>query len=160
MAGKGGYQRPTNPAPVSGPGKLSQRTDGGPSVDNTVQAAKYISGMPYGEGQELNSIAQSAPLAAAPSVENTPSTPAAPSEPLPMPVGLTEPTTRPDEPVMAGMPFGDGAGPEAFGVTQAPAPEVDVKQLAMVYAFVADAAKQPDASQDTINLARKLRSLF
>ena len=25
---RGGYQQPTNPAPVSGPGSLSQRTDG------------------------------------------------------------------------------------------------------------------------------------
>jgi len=47
MAVQGGYREPSNPAPVSGPGALSQRTDGGPT-----QGAKYISGLPYGQGQE------------------------------------------------------------------------------------------------------------
>ena len=32
MAGKGGYQAPSSPASVSGPGKYSQRTDGGPEA--------------------------------------------------------------------------------------------------------------------------------
>ena len=27
--GRGGYRQPSNPAPVSGPGALSKRTDGG-----------------------------------------------------------------------------------------------------------------------------------
>ena len=41
--GRGGYRAPSNPAPVSGPGALSQRTDGG-----ATQPATYISGLPYG----------------------------------------------------------------------------------------------------------------
>ena len=41
----GGYQQPTNPAPVSGPGALSKRTDG------AGQPAQYMSGLPYGQGQ-------------------------------------------------------------------------------------------------------------
>lgn len=60
---RGGYRRPNNPAPVSGPGKLSQRTDGGPG-ETMKQAQRYISGMPYGEAGELNSIAGAAPLSA------------------------------------------------------------------------------------------------
>lgn len=36
--GRGGYRRPTNPAPVSGPGELSQRTDGGPPMPPMPQA--------------------------------------------------------------------------------------------------------------------------
>ena len=59
MAGKGGYQAPTNPAPVSGPGALSQRTDGGPADS---QAAQYVSGLPYGEGQAFMAQQQAAPL--------------------------------------------------------------------------------------------------
>ena len=47
MALQGGYRKPENPAPSSGPGALSQRTDGGPA-----QGAKYIPGLPYGQGQE------------------------------------------------------------------------------------------------------------
>ena len=55
MAGKGGYQRPTNPAVSSGPGALAQRTDGGPA---SKQAARYMSGGEYGEGQELMNLQQ------------------------------------------------------------------------------------------------------
>jgi hypothetical protein len=60
---RGGYRRPNNPAQVSGPGALSQRTDGKPG-ETMKQAQRYISGMPYGEAGELNAVAGSAPLAA------------------------------------------------------------------------------------------------
>jgi hypothetical protein len=49
MAGDGGYQAPRNPAPVSGPGKLSKRTDGGPA-----QALMTPTGLPYGEAGALD----------------------------------------------------------------------------------------------------------
>jgi hypothetical protein len=58
VAQQGGYRKPTNPAPVSGPGSLSQRTDGGPT-----QPAKYISGLPYGQGQETYDNQVAAPMA-------------------------------------------------------------------------------------------------
>ena len=67
MAGKGGYERPDKPAAVSGPGKFSQRTDGGPG-ETPQQAARYLSGGSYGEGQEMMDIQQGAPMAAAPGV--------------------------------------------------------------------------------------------
>jgi hypothetical protein len=85
MAGKGGYQRPSNPAMVSGPGAHSQRTDGQPTEDNPTQAARYISGLPYGEAGQANALAQAAPLAAAQGI------PAAPIVPL------DAPSQRPDE---------------------------------------------------------------
>lgn len=43
---QGGYRKPTNPAVASGPGALSQRTDGSPS-----QPATYIAGLPQGQGE-------------------------------------------------------------------------------------------------------------
>lgn len=43
---QGGYRKPKNPAVTSGPGALSQRTDGSPS-----QPATYISGLPQGQGE-------------------------------------------------------------------------------------------------------------
>jgi len=55
--GQGGYRQPSNPAPVSGPGALSQRTDG--------QGARYMSGGQYGEGQELMELQTSAPMSKA-----------------------------------------------------------------------------------------------
>ena len=57
MAERGGYRTPSNPAPVSGPGALSQRTDGGPT-----QGATYISGLPYGEGQQTYANQVTAPM--------------------------------------------------------------------------------------------------
>ena len=111
---RGGYRKPTNPAPVSGPGSLSQRTDGGPA---DTQAAKYISGLPYGEGQAMMDIQGSAPMAAAPSIEqsNMPSglASAAASQPL-TPFGA--PTERPNEPITAGMDFGAGPGSESLNL--------------------------------------------
>lgn len=90
---RGGYQKPRNPAPVSGPGKLSRRTDGGPPT----QAPAYIEGLPYGEGQATMDLQREAPMAAAE-----------------RPPGLLDPTQRPDEPVSAGAAWGPGPGPEVL----------------------------------------------
>ena len=125
MAGKGGYQRPTSPAPVSAPGSLSQRTDGGPGA---MQGAKYIAGLPYGQGQEFQDMQQMAPMEAAPSTPSASSVGAAPNQlasgagsasPLVAPgdinlVPLSAPSQRPYEPVTHGIPLGPGGGPEVL----------------------------------------------
>lgn len=54
---QGGYRKPANPAVASGPGALSQRTDGSPS-----QPATYISGLPQGQGQETYDQQVAAPM--------------------------------------------------------------------------------------------------
>jgi hypothetical protein len=91
MAGKGGYQAPENPAVQSGPGSLSQRTDGGPA---SKQAAKYIAGGDYGDGG-LMDIQNGAPMEAA-------STP------------------KPAAPNMAQMAETGNALPSLTGMTQRP----------------------------------------
>jgi hypothetical protein len=101
--GHGGARTPAQPAPVSGPGALAQRTDGGPA------AAQYVSGLPYGDGQDFYDLQTSAPLGAeaaktqmrsgAQATQGGPSMSATP---------LFAPTARPDEPVTAGAPFGPG----------------------------------------------------
>jgi hypothetical protein len=99
---RGGYRKPSNPAPVSGPGKLSRRTDGGPT-----QAGKEIpSGGKYGERKALADIQGGAPMQGNP-IPNTP-TPTVSATPL---TKLFEPTQRPNEPVTSGMPFGPGDTP-------------------------------------------------
>jgi hypothetical protein len=100
---QGGYRKPENPAPMSGPGALSQRTDGGPA-----QGAKYISGLPYGQGQETYNQQTAAPMAAA---EQAPAAPAMP----PM-LSLNDMTQRPDEPLTAGLDIGDGPGSEVMNL--------------------------------------------
>lgn len=86
----GGYQQPTNPAPVSGPGALSKRTDG------AGQPAQYMSGLPYGQGQQNMGNQQAATLAGNPFPE------------MEMPT-LTPVTRRPNEPGTTGIDMGAGA---------------------------------------------------
>jgi len=98
---QGGYRKPENPAPVSGPGALSQRTDGGPT-----QPAQYISGLPYGEGQATYDQQTAAPMAS----NNSPT----PALQLPEPTPLMAPTARPDEPITSGINIGAGPGSEVM----------------------------------------------
>jgi hypothetical protein len=127
MAGQqGGYRQPNNPAPVSGPGALSQRTDGG-AVDGMqpaqTQAPKYMPGLGYGKGGENMANQQSAPLAGSP-------TPQMPAPTMPA-VPLSAPTMRPNEPITAGVDFGPGPGSEAIQIpNQAMSPSHTIKRIA------------------------------
>lgn len=58
----GGYRQPRNPAPVSGPGSLSQRTDGG-ATEGMSQPQQSYSGFAYGENKAVNEQQGGAPLA-------------------------------------------------------------------------------------------------
>jgi hypothetical protein len=109
MAGQqGGYRQPRTPAPVSGPGALSKRTDGGPtegmSSPVNTQAPKYMPGLGYGKGGENMANEQSAPLAGNPVA----------SAPAPELVPLSAPTMRPNEPITTGVNIGPGPGSEAM----------------------------------------------
>jgi hypothetical protein len=102
----GGARTPRNPAPVSGPGQLSRRTDGGPQ-----QTTVPMTGMAYGENADFNDMQSAAPMAAAPSVSNTRTRNTSPTGQRAAATPLFSPTQRPDEPVTAGAPFGPGPGP-------------------------------------------------
>jgi len=105
----GGYRQPNNPAPVSGPGAMSQRTDGGAtegmSAPMQTQAPKYMPGLGYGKGGENMANQEAEPLAGNPVAPMTP--PAVP---------LSAPTQRPEEPITAGVDFGPGPGSEAVQI--------------------------------------------
>lgn len=102
--GHGGDRVPERPAAASGPGALSQRTDG--------QAARYVKNLEYGEGKKLLDTQNAAPMAEAPDASAAAAAAgkaakrAASEPPL-----MAEPTMRPDEPVTAGSPLGPGPGP-------------------------------------------------
>jgi len=102
--GHGGMRRPSSPAPVSGPGALSRRTDG--------QGAKYMAGGEYGEGQEMMDLQTSAPMSKteAPAARPRASRGQAAAAEIARPTPLFAPTERPDEPITAGAPFGPGPG--------------------------------------------------
>ena len=112
--GQGGKRTPRNPAPVSGPGQLSQRTDGGPQ-----QTLANMTGMPYGENAEFNTMQAAAPMSAAGQTTARAPRPKQ-SRSGGGGVPLFSPTQRPDEPVTAGAPFGPGDGPTMGSDTIAP----------------------------------------
>lgn len=125
--GHGGKRTPRKPAAVSGPGKLSRRTDGGPQ-----QVQAEMTGMGYGENKDFMDIQSSAPLAATPGVPSMPATPTATQQPRQQSMQATQlfaPTQRPNEPVTAGAPVGDGPGP-----VQQPKPSVAMTLEKMVAA--------------------------
>jgi len=108
--GQGGPRTPANPASVSGPGALSQRTDG-------RQPARWISGDQYGDGKMNMELQTSAPMSEAVSAPQV-----SPMSSGPMPSGsgapaasaavpLFAPTQRPDEPVTDGATVGPGYTP-------------------------------------------------
>ena len=100
---RGGYRQPNNPAPVSGPGALSKRTDGG-ATEGMTQPAQYISGLGYGKGKETYDMQTAAPMQG-----ND-----IPAMPTPQAVPLSAPTMRPNEPGTAGIDRGPGPGSEAI----------------------------------------------
>lgn len=90
---RGGYRKPENPAPVSGPGALSERTDGGPT-----QAPMYYPDTTYGQGGYVNQQTGAAMAGAS----DMPSAPTV--------IGINEPTNFPNEPISHGSNWGAGPG--------------------------------------------------
>ena len=94
---RGGYQQPTNPAPVSGPGSLSQRTDGG-ATEGMTQPVQEYTGLPYGVNKSVNDSQGASSMAGDPF-----------KSPL---LDLMAPTQRPNDPITAGISGGPGGGTE------------------------------------------------
>lgn len=97
---RGGYRQPRNPAPVSLPGALSKRTDGG-ATEGMTQPIQNYTGFAYGQNKGLADQQSGAPMA---------------GNPYPM-AGITQlsaPTQRPNEPITSGINSGPGPGTEAM----------------------------------------------
>lgn len=154
--GHGGSRTPGSPAPVSGPGALSKRTDG--------QGTKYVSGLPYGEGQDFVDLQSSAPMAkaASPSPNTRQGSAAATGARLPTPLGA--PTERPDEPLTEGNPMGAGAGEgvlthRPMGAGSREVFKADAKSLAPYLPGLLRAAEATDAPQGFVRFVRYLRNI-
>ena len=91
---QGGYNQPSNPAPVGLPGALSQRTDGG-AVEGMTQPAQSYTGGLYGNNKAMAEQQAAAPLA---------------GNPMPPIITLDTPTQFPDEPLSYGANYGEGPG--------------------------------------------------
>lgn len=98
---------------VSGVGDKAKRTDLDRAKKIQRQAKiQNATGGTYGQRAELMDIASGAPMpqtAAVPQAQ----APARPMSNIPS-VGIFEPTQRPDEPITAGLPVGEGPGPEVL----------------------------------------------
>lgn len=142
--GSGGF-RPG--APQNNP--MNVNALGGNGQSGT-QAAKYIPGMPYGEGQKTMQLQKSAPMAGP---TNVPSV-----EPLP----LTAPTTRPNEPVTAGAAMGAGPGNEALNLpaTASNQNDPDLEMVRRYFPVLEYWANQPDTSQATKDYVQYLRGII
>jgi len=148
----GGKRTPRNPAPVSGPGKLSRRTDGGPAQVNA-----QMTGMDYGENKDFMEVQEGAAMAS--------------SAPQVNPMGLGgsvnggakgtspmfAPTGRPDEPVTAGADFGPGDGAPVTPTMS----QINKDDTAMVAKYLPSLLRQaedPDAPDGFKRFVRHLRN--
>lgn len=146
---RGGERQPANPAPVSGPGPLARRTDGGPGG----QAVRLPSGGQYGERKQLQQLEQSAPMAASPGGDDAA---VAQGPSLDSLIGFGEPTAQPEVPVTAGADAGAGPGSEALGLT--PDRDVDMERLIAWLPALERMANVPGASNSARNLVRFIKS--
>lgn len=139
--GHGGYRPPRKPAPVSGPGKMSRRTDGQPLA--TLPDAAY------GEQKTFHDVQQGAPMAEAGGAGG----PAQPPLDMSRVTPLGAPTQNPNEPVTAGA--NAGAGPDASVLPQ------DAQTMQYMKAMLPTleiAASQPNASIEFRQMVRRLKA--
>ena len=116
------------------------------------QPSRYISGMPYGQGQQLMKQQQAAPMA------STPKTSTPQLSNLPQVTPLTAPTERPNEPVTTGIAMGPGAGPEALTLPSNEDTDQDKQRLMSYLPALEAAAVSPNSSQAFRNYVRVLRA--
>jgi hypothetical protein len=116
------------------------------------QPSRYISGMPYGQGQQLMKQQQAAPMA------STPKTSTPQLSNLPQVTPLTAPTERPNEPVTTGIAMGPGAGPEALTLPSNEDTDQDKQRLMSYLPALEAAALSPNSSQAFRNYVRVLRA--
>jgi len=134
MAENRGGLRPTasqnNPANVSATGGAGQ---------SGTQAAKYIPGLPYGQGQETMQQQMSAPMAGATS-------PQMPAPNMNFNTLLSE-TDNPLEPITAGASIGPGPGREVLpkSLTGDNRDAENAQIVAKYIPMLMEAAKIPDA---------------
>ena len=146
-AGSGGYRKPSQPAPVSGPGAGSKRTDGGPA-----QKLRDLPDAQYGEAATFRSLQDKAPLAQTPSAKapRASSGGGAGSGLIPM----DAPSTRPSEPITKGL----GAGGAGLGGLDAAREAGDLDRLRRYLPALTEMATRPDATPGFINYVRLLRA--
>lgn len=156
---QGGTRQPSNPAPVGLPGALSQRTDGGPA---DKQPIRYISGLPYGEGQVMTNLQSTAPMeAASPTPTVSPSQISDATNPQAQgaaPIDITPlhtPTVMPDQPVTHGADAGPGPGLASLNLQSE-----DMANYQNASAMLSALAANANASPALKYLAQKINGVY
>lgn len=149
MGGKGsGGFRPS--APQNNPANVSATGGNGQSGKQPV---RYISGLPYGQGQTTMAQQAGAPMAA--------SRPTPPISNVIGPVAtLDQPTMRPNEPVTAGAALGPGPGTEALKMPVQDSGNEDIETIRAYFPAMEFWANQPGTSQTTKDYVRYLGTLI
>lgn len=148
---KGGYRQPGSPAPVSGPGALSKRTDG--PQGGGRQPVRVPTGGQYGQATQLQQLQQGAPVAASPGGDQVQ---ALQGLPIPEGPGAFAPSDQPDVPVTDGAASGPGAGMEALGL--ASQPDQDMQDLVKYLPVLEFMANIPGASRAARNAVRSIKA--
>ena len=144
-------QPPKRPAPVSGPGPFSQRTD------MQGQPPRELGDAAYGEQKEFSDIQGGAKMNRGPaSGAMGGGMPA-----MPKVTGLSEPTQRPDEPVTAGAPSGPGGGLESIGYGDTPQKQntMDAKAVARYMPSLTRAANTPGVPPSFVRFVKYVRDM-
>lgn len=144
--GHGGYRTPANPAPVSGPGAHSARTDRGPKQHD-------ITGGSYGSSKEFAEQQSASPLAP-PSSAGVNGAPAGPD--LSSLVGLSAPSSMPEVPITDGASAGPGVGPDAMFGQQIDPNSEEARALGKYLPVMIEIADQEDASPGFRRYVREL----
>lgn len=139
--GRGGYRAPANPAPVSGPGAMSKRTDGQPIRD--LPDAQYGENASFREAQSGAAVASSSTSGAASRQATSPV------------IGLGEPSSQPDVPVTAGADMGAGPGMEALGLP-ADLDKMDADEFEKLRPMLIRRAQRDDTPKSVKLLIRRL----
>lgn len=142
--GHGGYRTPSHPAPVSGPGAHSARTDTGPKHYE-------VSGGPYGSTQQFQQEQSASPLA-----PQAGSPGAVAPAPAPMPTGLDAPTANPNEPVTAGADAGAGPSMQDAGIAN---PQGDDELRSKLGPLLSTLMRMADSQYSTDAFRQQVRDL-
>jgi hypothetical protein len=148
MAVQGGYRKPGKPAPVSGPGALSRRTDG-----------RVAEGFAYGMNKQINEQAASAPMAKAPQPRPASASSMMSASPLPAVTPITAETMDVNDPITNGVPVGPGAN-SIPGLPSGPTEDPDMNMIRDYYPMLEFWASQPGTSQATKDYVQYLRTII
>lgn len=138
--GHGGYREPANPAPVSGPGAKSKRTDG----HLKGQPVRDLPDAKYGENKAFREAQGAAPMSAGPDLSSI------------IPFGA--PTQRPDEPIEAGLATGPGGGSTLNPMGPGNMSPEQAERLRSYLPVLVLLASQDDVDPATKKFVRQLRA--